>query len=179
MINPFIETKSFIFDFLWRVGISKILKISTVFFFRFFWTHPFCHYEAKLCILCILRGFRNKDASFVLLPETHRNKIVRLSSAQFCLVMVGERYFEDLIRQSDQSRLCPVTINLIPYFEIVPNWRVACNLVNLKPCCSEIDKIVLRIEWWDDFEKKAQKMFWNVCLFLENFTIFVTANTSV
>ena len=25
------------------------------------------HYEAKLCILCIVSGFRNKDAPFVLL----------------------------------------------------------------------------------------------------------------
>ena len=64
------------------------------------------HYEAKLCILCIVSGFRNKDAPFVSLlsfdcsdkvltclkaclrnPGTYRPKIVRLSSAQFVVVM--------------------------------------------------------------------------------------------
>ena len=29
--------------------------------------HKMSHYEAKLCILCIVSAFRNKDAPFVLL----------------------------------------------------------------------------------------------------------------
>ena len=67
------------------------------------------HYEAKLCFLRKVRGFRNKDVHFFFFcsltsfdcyntnlqclktclsnPETYRHEIVRLSSAQFGLVM--------------------------------------------------------------------------------------------
>ena len=69
-----------------------------------------CHYEGKLSICCIVSGFRNKDATFIFFcsllsfdpsdkiltcsqtclwnPGTYRQKIVRLSSEQFGLVMV-------------------------------------------------------------------------------------------